>query len=293
MAVELKKRKVCPLCASPSGEIRYDLAYNHTRLKHFLVDFYGQRADIEMLGSHHYQIKKCQQCNLLYQVAILNGEGQALLYEEWVDNDKSLLKKQQAKAKLFRQYAGQLNTISRLLPQPPHQSHILEFGMGWGYWSRIAIAHGYQVSGLELSPERAEHARSLGVSVIESLPEAGLHYDLVFASQVFEHLEKPLEVLIDLVARLKPGGIVYLRVPDGAGVEGTLRRSGWNESLDAIHPLEHINCFTRKTLILMAERAGLTQIQPPLRLEWSTLWGGVKREVNDRFLTTHVYFKKQ
>ncbi|MCP4388177.1 MAG: hypothetical protein GY802_07770, partial [Gammaproteobacteria bacterium] len=68
--------------------------------------------------------------------------------------------------------------------------------------------------------------------------------------------------------------------------------SGWSPALDAIHPLEHINCFTRKTLVDMAAGAGLRPVSPPLRLNWGSLWGGLKREVADRLLTTHVIFRK-
>ena len=224
---------------------------------------------------------------------MLNQAGQAALYGEWVDNRASLLKKQNAKASLFKQYAGQLETIGRLLKQPPHAVHILEFGIGWGYWCRMAQAFGYSVQGLEVSPERVAHARSLGVEVVEKLPTAGPHYDLIFANQVFEHLEQPLQTLRELVDCLKPEGYVYLRVPDGRGVEKQLKQRGWQSEMDAIHPLEHINCFTRKSLITLAENAGLKVVTPPLRVDIARLWGGLKREVNDRWLTTHVFFQQQ
>ncbi len=292
MAVTLLEREHCPLCESSNTETLCDIPYSDAELKRFLGDFYAQRADISLFAGDRYRVNQCQSCCFIYQQAILNQDGQALLYGEWVDQQKSRGKKQQAKAKLFRQYAGQLDTISRLLPLPPHQSNILEYGMGWGYWSRMASAFGYQVSGLELSPERVEHVRSLGLKVIDALPEAGEHFDLIYANQVFEHLDQPMQVLSDLSTCLKPDGIVYLRVPDGAGVEKTLRQSGWNASLDAIHPFEHINCFTRKTLILLGRKAGLVPVQPPLRIELSRFWGGLKREVNDRWFTTHVFFRK-
>jgi len=293
MAVTLLEREHCPLCESSNTEILSDIPYSDAALKQFLDDFYGQRADIGLFAGDHYRINKCQSCGLIYQQAILNHDGQALLYGQWVDQQKSLRKKQQAKVKLFRQYAGQLDTISRLLPGPPHQTNILEYGMGWGYWSRMASAFGYHVSGLELSPERVEHARNLGLKVIDSLPEAGEHFDLIYANQVFEHLERPVQALRELVDCLKPEGIVYLRVPDGRGVEKQLRRHGWQSELDAIHPLEHINCFTRNSLIALAAKAGLKPVQPPLRVDVARFWGGLKREINDRWLTTHIYFTRK
>ena len=289
----LYRRESCPGCDTWSGDPVYRLAYADPGLKKFLDDFYQYRVVYEWLMEHSFEINKCPNCGLLFQAYVLNQAGQAALYGEWVNNQKSLQKKQQAKTKLFQQYAGQLDTLSRIFHRPPHQVDILEFGMGWGYWSRMAMAFGFHVQGFELSPERVDHARGLGIEVIEKLPEAGPRYDFIYANQVFEHLELPLQTLTDLKARLKPDGVIYLRVPDGRGVESSLKQNGWQVELDAIHPLEHINCFTRKSLCAMASKAGLRVLQPPLRIDLSKFWGGLKREINDRWMTTHVFFRKQ
>lgn len=293
MTIKLKPRKSCPVCESQMIDLVYQLPFHNQSLKKFLADFYANRINPGLFETYHYQIKKCAACGFLFQANVLNQEGQSALYSEWVDNEKSLRKRQQGKAKLFRQYAGQIETVAQFFEEPPHQLKILEYGMGWGYWSRMANAFGYQVRGLEVSPERVEHARSLGVNTIQSMPEGGSNFDFIYANQVFEHLDYPLQALCELRDQLKPGGIIYLRVPDGRKVEAQLRSHGWSENLNAIHPLEHVNCFTRKTLKTLAKNAGLKPVQPPLRMDVKRLWGGLKREINDRWLTTHIYFKKQ
>ena len=290
--IELLKRSKCPACESSALETVFELPYADASLSHFINDFYQGRVDMSVLADQNYQIDKCRQCGGLFQAYVLNQDGQAALYGDWVDNRASLLKKQNAKAKLFQQYAGQLQTISRLFKQPPAQTYVLEFGIGWGYWCRMAQAFGYSVQGLEVSPDRVEHARSIGVEVIDQLPATDPHYDFIFANQVFEHLEEPLQTLRELVDCLKPEGYLYLRVPDGRGIENQLKREGWQSQMDAIHPLEHINCFTRKSLITLAENAGLKPVQLPIRIDVGKFWGGLKREVNDRWLTTHVFFER-
>lgn len=291
MAIELIPRKLCPACEARTHVV-YQLPFSNRTLKKYLADFYTDRAILDVFDAEIYQFRKCQRCDFLFQGYVLNDEGQAALYGEWVDNEKSLQKKRQAGAKLYRQYAGQLEIISRIFSQPPHELNILEYGMGWGYWSRMAKAFGYRVSGLELSPERIEHGIKLGVDVIDALPASNSNYDFIYANQVFEHLPNPLETLRQLSEQLKPGGVIYLRVPDGRGIERRLRKKGWSSDLDAVHPFEHINCFNRRTLCAMASEAGLSVMQPPLRVDLSRFWGGMKREVNDRWLTTHVYFRK-
>ncbi len=127
---------------------------------------------------------------------------------------------------------------------------------------------------------------------IAELPPPGPHFECLYANQVFEHLPEPAATLQQLCARLTADGLVYLRVPDGRGVVEQLARRGWSPALDAIHPLEHINCFTRKTLIELAAGAGLRPISPPLRLQLGRLLSGLKREIADRYLMTHILFRR-
>jgi len=164
--------------------------------------------------------------------------------------------------------------------------------MGWGYWSRMAQAHGFDVVGFEMSAERSEYARQMGVSVVDDLAAVEDGFDCVYANQVFEHLPDPIESLRTICQHLNPDGVIYIRVPDGRGVDQSLTRRHWSPELDAIHPLEHINCFTRKTLTSFAASVGLTPFNPPLRLNWGSLWGGIRREIADRWLTTHLFLRR-
>jgi 2-polyprenyl-3-methyl-5-hydroxy-6-metoxy-1,4-benzoquinol methylase len=257
----------------------------------FLDVFYAGRIPRQALHGEVYRVFACRQCEFVYQDPILDEDGMQALYECWIDDAQSLRKKQCAGHGLFGRYAAQVCSLARLLPGPPAKRRLLEYGMGWGYWSRMAQAHGFEVSGYELSRQRREHARRLGVKVLDELPPPGARFDCIYSSQVFEHLPEPRATLESLCARLAPGGLVYLRVPDGRGVAKALSGRGWSPELDAIHPLEHINCFTRRTMIAFAARLGLEPVHPPPRLAWGSLLSGLKREFADRYLTTHLYFR--
>jgi len=286
------RRECCPLCAAEDATTLCELPYGEPPIAGFLEDFYYGRIPPERLQSESYRVARCQQCGFIYQDPILDDSGMQALYQDWIDNAQSLRKKQAAKASLFRQYAGQIQTLLCLLPGRPGEIRVLEYGMGWGYWSRMAQAHGLDVTGFELSSERREHARAMGLKVITELPPPGAHFECLYANQVFEHLPDPAGTLRQLCARLAPQGLVYIRVPDGRGVANRLQRRGWSPDLDAIHPLEHINCFTRKTLIDLATGAGLSLVRPPPRLNWGSLLNGIKREIADRYLTTHLLFRR-
>lgn len=266
MEAGFQARQCCPLCRAEDNATLCELAFDEPPMATFLDAFYHGSIPAQALRGHSYRVARCRRCGFIYQDPILDDNGMQALYQDWIDNARSLRKKQTAKAKLFRQYAGQIQSLIRLLPGDPGQMRVLEFGMGWGYWSRMAQAHGLDVTGYELAGERRDYARAMGVKVVSELPPPGAHYDCLYANQVFEHLPDPAASLRELCARLAPGGLVYIRVPDGRGIGARLARRGWSPELDAIHPLEHINCFTRKTLIELAAGEGLKPLNPPLRL---------------------------
>lgn len=291
MNVAFVRRDCCPLCGSTSRRLVCEISYGDPDLAGFIEQFYQGRVPLESIATHDYRLATCEDCSFVFQDTILDEAGMHALYQDWIDDEQSLRKKQTAKSKLYRQYAGQVHTLMRLFDKRPDQVRVLDFGMGWGYWGRMAQAHGFDVTGYELSPRRSQHARAMGIKVVDKLP-AEARFEYIHANQVFEHLTDPLQVLKDHCARLVPGGVIHIRVPDGRGIIETLERSGWSQELDAVHPFEHINCFTRKTLTSLATRAGLTPFNPPLRLNWGSLRGGITREIADRWLTTHLYLRR-
>ena len=290
MPVRFLQRTACPVCTATENRLLCEIPFSDQPLADFIEAFYHGRVRPDLLAQASYRIVSCRQCEFIFQDSILDDDGMQMLYRDWIDQELSLQKKQAGKDKRFRQYAGQIQSLSRLITKPPGQVRLLDFGMGWGFWSQAAQAQGFDVYGLELSSRRVEFARNMGIRVIDSLAATEVEFDYVHASQVFEHLPDPLQSLREICRYLKPDGIVYIRVPDGRGIARQLARDGWSPELDAIHPLEHINCFTRKTLTELAAEAGLKMIDPPLRLNLDSLWGGIKRELADRFVTTHLYF---
>ncbi len=292
MAIGFETRGACPVCAAAAARTLCELDYADRRLAAFIDDFYAGRVPAAVLAGARYRVLACGRCGLVYQDPILNDDGMRALYDEWIDTAASLAKKQRAPRTLFAKYAGQILTLGRLIPGPPGEVRVLDYGMGWGYWARMAAAHGYAVEGFEPSSSRRAHARELGVAVLDRLPPAEPRYAFILASQVLEHVPDPRSCLADLAARLAPDGILHLRVPDGRGVAARLSHQGWSPDLDAIHPLEHINCFTRDSLLFAARDAGLEAFDPPLRLQLGSLFGGLRREWRDRRAAPHLYLRR-
>jgi hypothetical protein len=134
----------------------------------------------------------------------------------------------------------------------------------------------------------------MGIEVIENL--SGQRFDFINAEQVFEHIPSPCETLQQLAEHLNSGGVIHIAVPNGAGIERKLARPDWKPTGDAVLPLEHINCFTRRTLIRLGETVGLRVVAPPLVLArkygWKLLVRSVAARCYRQFFGTGIYFRK-
>lgn len=256
------KIKKCPLCGSSQYIPLISRKFNHPDIKDFIDTYYEGRVDWRYLSNERFEIIKCQKCTFIWQRYILDSVGMYKLYSEWISSAQSLAKKQYANIHLYSKYANQVQSINSFFPEKrPCEIRVLDYGCGWGYWCLMAKAHGYHVSGVEISDERVRFAKNNALDIVYNLSTLSEHkFDFINCQSSLEHIPNPLNNLRDLVEILNFEGIIRISVPNSINIESELKNSRWKAKKDAIHPLEHINCFTQKTLICMAEKAGLKAI---------------------------------
>jgi SAM-dependent methyltransferase len=142
----------------------------------------------------------------------------------------------------------------RLPPLKP--GRMLEVGCASGEFMHRMAARGWEVEGIEFSPEAAASARPLGYSVhvgpLETAPSPAVPYDLVVAWMTLEHLHDPVLGLRKLRDWTRSGGWLVASVPNAGTLEFRLFKDAWY----ALHLPNHLYHFTPKTLGRMLGRAG-------------------------------------
>jgi 2-polyprenyl-3-methyl-5-hydroxy-6-metoxy-1,4-benzoquinol methylase len=108
---------------------------------------------------------------------------------------------------------------------------MLEIGCASGSFLHQMAQNGWDVSGIEFSPEAASAARSLGYSVetgtVESIEKPLAYYDLIVGWMVVEHLHKPVECLQKLLKWTDTKGWLAISVPDAGAFEFRLFGPRW------------------------------------------------------------------
>lgn len=267
MVYEFKRRRTCPACRALGDAPIVDLAFNEDPIRDYILTFYGGRIDPGWLMAGRYTVIDCPSCGLLYQRYVPGDELLTKIYDDRTEGDAEA-GRQHHGFHVRRGYAFQIEQLMKYFDG--ESIEVLDYGMGWGAWLQMAQAFGCRAVGAELSSARV-HAAAPGIKVIgfDDLPENQFHF--VNTEQVLEHLVEPLETAERLVASLRPGGLMRISVPNGKSVRGLLADPDWvapkgsARSLNAIAPLEHVNCFTHKTVMHLAASLGLSAFTYPTR----------------------------
>jgi 2-polyprenyl-3-methyl-5-hydroxy-6-metoxy-1,4-benzoquinol methylase len=108
---------------------------------------------------------------------------------------------------------------------------LLEIGCASGSYLHAMAAQGWQVEGIEFSPEAAASARKLGYRVdagaVETIEREDAEFDLIAGWMVLEHLHQPLTVLRKLRQWVKPQGKLAISVPNAGSIERRLFGASW------------------------------------------------------------------
>jgi 2-polyprenyl-3-methyl-5-hydroxy-6-metoxy-1,4-benzoquinol methylase len=136
---------------------------------------------------------------------------------------------------------------------------ILDIGCASGLLLRLASDDGWQVYGVEPSEHLYQHARESsnggGEIFCSTLQDAALpqrFFDAVTFWDVLEHVPDPNSFMQLCASLLKPGGHLFLNVPDIDSLPARVLRSRWPLLLP-----EHLNYFTKRSLQLCASQAHL------------------------------------
>jgi glycosyltransferase involved in cell wall biosynthesis/SAM-dependent methyltransferase len=162
-----------------------------------------------------------------------------------------------------RMLGGVLERVGRLATP----GRLLDVGCAGGQLIAAARAGGWRTAGADLSHEACVQARrTSGAGVVageaDALPFADAAFDVVTLINVLDHTTRPHAVVREAARVLRPGGLLVVRVPNGAfhapwaGLLGGLgpfaRWRRWD-----VYPILHLFAFGPAALRRLVEAHGL------------------------------------
>jgi 2-polyprenyl-3-methyl-5-hydroxy-6-metoxy-1,4-benzoquinol methylase len=256
-------------CISCGSRVLYEIAggtFGEEPLRSFIAaDPWGENP-LPLIEDKRWSLVECRDCKQRFHRHILSPQWNEIRFSKWMSGD--------AIREFEASHGGRNNAVDHvqhcLRLKDLGVKRILDFGCGFGQFLEMCRLFGFDAHGVDRSNARRDGA---GVQVHPELGDVPGAFDAITMFEVLEHLDDPLETLVALKAKLNPGGVMIIEVPDTSGVNGIADAAGYRK----IHPLDHINAFTPDSLVNIMAKAGLT----PIAKEAAFVTTSIKRVAKD------------
>ncbi len=148
---------------------------------------------------------QCKSCNLVYLNPLPTQEDYVAMYPVSYQSEIQV----QANG-AYKHLLEQINALSK-------GKKLLDYGCGNGRFVVEALAAGFQTTGTEFSPQLIqllqEKIPAAQFHTIEDFKQQTEKYDIIFLSNVLEHLSNPQEIMQMLYEKLEAEGLMVLEGP--------------------------------------------------------------------------------
>jgi SAM-dependent methyltransferase len=270
-------RPCCPVCGGGDTQRLYAAPYRDEPVRSLVASNYAEQGIVDwpLLEDAEFVVERCRRCDLVYQSNVPNAALLEVIYTRMIGS-AALDRSETALLTLdnFQRIAGEFSVLFARLGKPPAQIRMLDFGMGYGRWARVARAMGATVYATEIGEDKKRLGRSLGIEMIEDGEIDAMEFDLIHTEQVMEHLVHPGRDFTRLARALQPGGVLKIAIPYRGRLDtllpdrgmprvalyaagGARAMPGDMEAFAAVQPLEHLNAFSRASIAWLAAESGL------------------------------------
>lgn len=207
---------------------------------------------------NNYNLTCCQNCNLIYVENMPTNEE---LFEFYQNYHKTA----QYTAKLESKLRRARNRIKRLNKYTKGKRFI-DVGCNAGFAVEAARTLGFDAQGVDVDDKTITLAKKFFPNAyyqtksIQEIAKEGQKFDLIYCSEVIEHLSSLSDFVKALYEVLDKNGVLYLTTPD----IGHYSLPGNTQKLlqwDAIRPPEHLSYFSRQSLQHLFLQAGFNKLK--------------------------------
>ena len=203
-----------------------------------------------------FRVLECQGCGFVFVVPLPDEGYLKAHYQHYLPvNEAKALQWRTLMQEISQRSLAAIAKKSQCLPK---DANLLDVGCGYGFFLEMARERGWAVHGVEPCVHARDYAMKSGLEVdIGGLLEqhyADSSFNVVTMFYVLEHVREPLIYLSEAYRILKPGGILFVRVPHTTPIVKFLKALRIKNRL--YDTPSHLSDFSPKTLLLALKKAG-------------------------------------
>jgi 2-polyprenyl-3-methyl-5-hydroxy-6-metoxy-1,4-benzoquinol methylase len=223
----------CPICNEKAG-LKYQ--------------FYDDRYGAE--GFH--DVFQCKQCEHIFVDVTLDDEQISELYSTYYPR----MSITELNMPSYRGFSSWLNGASQACQYVLPSTKVLDVGCGAGQSLLYLKSIGCDAIGLDVDKNVLPLAKKYGLDIRIGVLDKDLFknetFDYILMDQVIEHIKKPIAILKEAKALLKPSGKVVLSTPFAGGAGRRMFGSKWVHW----HVPYHVTFFSKRSLAETVQKAG-------------------------------------
>jgi SAM-dependent methyltransferase len=200
---------------------------------------------------------RCGDCASVY---VFPPPGEAVTHALYVDAYQGATAGYFAKVeKKMRRSRGRIAQLRRFV----EGGRFLDVGCNGGFVVEAAREAGFEAHGLDLDPVSIAYAKEhyprndFFCGPVQSLQQPAESFDLVYSSEVIEHVPEPHGFISAIVRLMKPGAYFYVTTPDISHWRVPKDVTTW----DGFCPPSHCVFFTPRSLAAALEKHGLAIVK--------------------------------
>lgn len=144
---------------------------------------------------------------------------------------------------------------------PPAPARVLDYGCGSGEYLLWLAPLGYTLVGAEYDPHLLASVAARGITIADVATASEQAWDSAFdhitLSHVLEHVPDPIDLIARLNRWLKPGGTLFLELPNGAATGFAIFGATWR----GLEAPRHFALPSRGALVAALEAAGFAIVR--------------------------------
>ncbi|MBV6484724.1 MAG: hypothetical protein KFKLKKLM_01235 [Flavobacteriales bacterium] len=204
-----------------------------------------------------FKYVKCTSCGLVYVNPLPNNDDLIKMYPV------------EYQGELVSTPSGCYDNLFKIIAKSGKFSSILDFGCGGGKFVIEAIIKNYKVTGVEFNPELVKNLKSnfqnADFYTTSDFFNQNKKFDIIFLSNIIEHLINPLETMLMLKQKLNENGIFVIEGPIENNMNLTklfrksifyIRKTIFNKQVT--HTPTHVLYSNRKNQEEFFKKIGLT-----------------------------------
>lgn len=204
-----------------------------------------------------FPVRRCRECGLVYLSPRPSTAEIDRYYPRKYQPYALIAEDRSSRFAGMSQQYGMNKRVRAIESQVDFRGRALDIGCASGQFLEALRRRGWEVQGVETNEDAVKRARQrLGLDVFHGqLQEANFpdrRFDLVTMWHVLEHVHEPVQTLIEIARITRPGGVLFLTLPDPDSLEAQIFGrfwAGWDVP-------RHLHIFSKPVIERMLAETG-------------------------------------